>query len=241
MTWPRRGTLEGQARRRTLVVAAAAALAFLAGMAARGALADRADSSTQEAAATDAVSAASDRGTATERGDLTAGFAHDRAGARDAAVAYTSTLSQRLLYLEPADAEEAVRAVAAAASVDTLVADTRAALAQAREPLAAGTGATWWAVRPLAVKVEAYSPQRARVSVWLVHVLSRQGVVVPQSSWATETVELVWEDGDWRLWSDTTAPGPTPVLDGSDLPASAAQLDSELTGFEILGAEQAGP
>lgn len=234
-------TLKGQAGRQALAVAAATALAFLAGMAARGALGDRADSRTQEAAAPDSLSPARGPGSEAERENGTAGFAHDREGARDAAVAYTAVLSQRLLYLDPADAEAAVRAVAAAASVDTLVADTRAALARAREPLAEGTGATWWAVRPLAVKVEAYSPQRARVSVWLVRVLSRQGVVVPQSSWATDTVELVWEDSDWRLWSDTSASGPTPVLDGSDLPASAAQLDSELTGFEILDAEEAGP
>jgi hypothetical protein len=205
-------------------------------MAARGALGDRAGSDPQAAAATAALPAA---GRGAEQANTIAGFARDRAGAADAAVAYTASLSQRLLYLEPADAEAAVRDVAAAASADTLVADTRAALAAAREPLAAGSGSTWWAVRPLAVKVEAFSPQRARVSVWLVRVLSRQGVVVPQSSWAIDTVELVWEDGDWRLWSDITTAGPTPVLDGSDLPASAAQLDSALSGFELLDAEAA--
>ena len=70
--------------------------------------------------------------------------------------------------------------------------------------------------------------------MWVVRVLSRQGVVVPQSSWITETVELVWEAGDWRLWSDESTPGPTPVLDGSDVPASAAELETELTGFELL-------
>ena len=85
-----------------------------------------------------------------------------------------------------------------------------------------------------AAKVEAHTTDRARVSVWMVRVLSRPGVVVPQSSWVTETVELVWEDGDWRLWSDESTQGPTPVLDGSDLPASAAELDVDLTGFELL-------
>jgi hypothetical protein len=224
-------------RRRTLVIAVAAAVSFLAGMAARGALGDRADDGAQDAATPGPVSAPAEHG---ESG-ATARFARGRVGARDAAVAYTATLSQQVLYLEPADAEEAVRAIAAEASADSLVADSLAALDRAREPLAGGTGPTWWAVRPLAVKVEAYSPQRARLSVWLVQVLSRQGVAVPQSSWVTETVELVWEDGDWRLWSDTTTAGPTPVLGGSDLPASAAELDSKLTGFVLLGVEQAHP
>ena len=211
---------------RRVAVAGAAALVFLAGMAARGALGDRSESESQADAAP---------ASATETNDSTpAGFARSRDGAREAAIAYTATLSQRLLYLEPAEAEAAVRAIGANASVDTITRDVLAALETVREPLAAGTGATWWVVEPLAAKVEAHTTDRARVSVWMVRVLSRPGVVVPQSSWVTETVELVWERGDWRLWSDETSPGPTPVLEGSDVPASAAELDTELTGFELL-------
>lgn len=221
---------------RHLAVAATATLVFLAGMAARSALGDRGTTGTQEASTTPTVGH-SGPGPTREVHDAPAGFAATRQGASAAAIAYTTTLSQRLLYLEPPAAEAAVRAIAARASADTLVADTAAGLRAAREPLAQGSGATWWAVRPLALKIEAYSPQRARLSVWLVRVLSRQGVVVPQSSWVTETVEVVWEDGDWRLWSDTSTPGPTPVLDGSDMPATAVQLDAALTGFELVGTE----
>lgn len=226
-------------RTRQLVAAGAAALAFLAGMATRGALGDRppAESPTVEAP----VSERRGPGPTRETDGAPAGFARTREGARAAAIAYTATLSQRLLYAEPTTAEAAVRAVAADASEDSLVADALAGLDAAREPLATGTGATWWAVDPLAVKVEAFSPDRARVSVWLVRVLSRQGVVVPQSSWLTETVELVWEADDWHLWADSSRPGPTPVLDGSDLPATAAELDTELTGFELLDLAEAGP
>ena len=209
---------------------AAAALVFLAGMAARGALGDRGAAGSQATQAAPTASAGTGPTASIEGTPV--GFSQTRGGARAAAIAYTATLSQQLLYLEPDAAERAVRAVAAEASADTLVSDTLAALQAAREPLAEGSGATWWVVEPLATKVEAYSAQRARVSVWMVRVLSRPGVVVPQSSWVTDTVELVWEAGDWRLWSDESSPGPTPVLDGSDLPASAAELDAELTGFE---------
>lgn len=224
--------------RRTAAAAAAAAV-FLSGVAAGGALSDRRAGGAPEAATGPAAAGSvSDPDPNTRTGDVVPGFTQSRDGARAAAVAYTSTLSQRLLYLEPTDVEDAIRAVAADASADTLARDARAALETAREPLAAaGTGPTWWAVRPLAVRVDAYSPARARVSVWVMRVLSRQGVVVPQSSWVTETVEVVWERGDWRLWSDTTTPGPTPVLDGSDMPASAAELDLDLAGFEVLGTE----
>jgi len=218
---------------RRLAVAGAAALVFLAGMAARGAVGDRSARQPQaEAAAAEPRPAAS--GPTQELDGAPAGFAHSRDGATAAAIAYTATLSQRLLYLDPAAADSAVRAITADASVETITREVLAGLQAVREPLAAGAGATWWVVEPLAVKVEAYTDDRARISVWMVRVLSRPGVVVPQSSWVTETVELVWEDGDWRLWSDESTPGPTPVLDGSDLPASAAQLDTELTGFELL-------
>lgn len=217
---------------RRLAVAGAAALVFLAGMAARGAVGDRGESQPQTDA--EPTGQAATVGPTREPDGTPAGFARSRDGAREAAVAYTATLSQRLLYLEPDAAEAAVRAVAAEASADTLTNDVLAGLRTVREPLATGTGATWWVVEPLAAKVEAYTADRARVSVWVVRVLSRQGVVVPQSSWVTETVELVWEGGDWRLWSNESTPGPTPVLDGSDVPASAAELDTELTGFELL-------
>lgn len=218
---------------RSLAVAGAAAVVFLGGMAARGALVDRAASDAQAPAPASQPHAVGPGST----GDIDgapAGFARTRAGAQAAAIAYTATLSQRLLYLEPAAAEAAVRAAAAEASEASLTTDALNSLGAARQPLAEGTGATWWIVEPLAVKVEAFSTVRARVAVWLVRVLSRQGVVVPQTSWVTETVELVWEGGDWRLWSDMSTPGPTPVPDGSDLPASAAELDAELTGFELL-------
>lgn len=220
---------------RSLAVAGAAAVVFLGGMAARGALVDRAASDAQAPAPAAASQPhAVGPGPTGDVDGAPAGFARTRAGAQAAAIAYTATLSQRLLYLEPAEAEAAVRAAAAEASEASLTADALNSLGAARQPLAEGTGATWWIVEPLAVKVEAFSTDRARVSVWLVRVLSRQGVVVPQTSWVTDTVELVWEGGDWRLWSDTSTPGPTPVPDGSDLPTSAAELDAELTGFELL-------
>ena len=207
---------------------------FLAGMAVRGAIGDG-----SEAPSVTRPHASSGPGPTREVAGAPAGFARTRAGAQAAAVAYTATLSQRLLYAEPEAAEAALRAVAATASEETLVSEALTAVRQVREPLAAGSGPTWWVVEPLATKVGAYTEDRARVSVWLVRVLSHAGVVVPQSSWSTETVELVWERGDWRLWSDDASPGPTPVLDGSDLPASAAELDADLAGFELLGAAAA--
>ena len=218
-------TSTGRRSLRPLAAAALAAVVFLAGMAARGALGAGGEATEAQAgAAAAAEDAVTDDG----------GFERTRRGARAAAITYAATLSQRLLYLEPDAAAAAVREVAALASADTIAAETVESLTAAREPLSAGSGATWWVVQPLAVRVDAYASDRARVSVWVVRVLSRQGVVVPQSSWLTESVDLVWERGDWHLWATTSTPGPTPVLDGSDMPASAAELEDDLAGFELL-------
>lgn len=218
---------------RPLAAAAIAAVAFLSGMAARSALGN---DEAADAHASDTTPAEQSDGPTVEAHGVTTGFGRSRQGARAAAVAYTATLAQRLLYLEPDEAEAAVRTIAATASRDGLASKVATELAAVREPLSQGTGATWWVVRPLAAKFDSYGPDRARISVWLVRVLSRTGVVVPQSSWLTESVDLVWERGDWRLWSSTTTPGPSPVLDGSDMPATAAVFDAELAGFELLDA-----
>jgi hypothetical protein len=210
------------------VACTAAAVVFLAGMAARGAISAPAGPSTPSAGG---PRTAQGPGPAREDAGIPVGFAHSRDGALAAARTFTATVSQRALFFTPTQAETALQLIAADGAERSLIADAVAQLDAARTPLAAGTGTTWWVVRPLAARVDAYIPERARVAVWQVRVLSRQGVVVPQSSWITETVEVVWEHGDWRLWSSTTRPGPTPVLDGSDLPATAAGLDDSLRGF----------
>ena len=171
---------------------------------------------------------------------LPAGFARTRDGALAAGLVYTATVSQRVLYFDDEQTAAALESIAANAARDTFVADTVRQLEAARAPLSAGSGTAWWLVRPLAWKVEAYTPDRARIAVWLVRVLARPGVVVPQSSWVTETVEVVWERGDWRLWSTVTQPGPTPILDGSDLAESAAEFDAALLDYTPVDAAGAG-
>ena len=167
---------------------------------------------------------------------LPAGFARTRDGARAAGLVYTATVSQRVLYFDDEQTAAALESIASNAARDTFVADTVRQLEAARSPLSAGSGTAWWLVRPLASKVDAYTAELARIAVWLVRVLSRPGVVVPQSSWVTETVEVVWERGDWRLWSTVTQPGPTPILDGSDLPESADALDAALRDYTPVDA-----
>lgn len=169
-------------------------------------------------------------GPTTTRGGLPAGFTRNQAGASAAAMTYACA-SQRWLYLPDAEVERAVRAVATSAAAPRLIRDVLGEVRAAREALAASAGRIWWIVRPLAVKVESADEDRARVAVWTVSVLSASDVALPQSDWSTVTVDLVWEDGDWRVDAIDDARGPTPMVGPKDQPWQPEPFDEALDGF----------
>ncbi|WP_405165607.1 hypothetical protein OG203_11205 [Nocardia sp. NBC_01499] len=80
---------------------------------------------------------------------------------------------------------------------------------------------------PAAVSVAALAPSSARVVVWTVAV-SRSAItegapVSVVTAWATHTVELVWERGDWKAKDTTGRVGPSPdevVAPGTESPLS---------------------
>jgi len=53
----------------------------------------------------------------------------------------------------------------------------------------------------------------------------------PLAEWTTDAYELVWERGDWRIWSETQTPGPTPLAHPSETPSTPEQLRTALAGF----------
>lgn len=165
------------------------------------------------------------------------GFARTEAGAVAAAASFVCT-GQALLDMSPQSAERAIRELAAAASADELVSGHLDQLAGAREVLAAGNGPIVYRQSAIAWRVQAYDRNRARVAIWNVGVLSREGVAPPQAGWATSVVDLVWERDDWRVWGETVTPGPTPIADDSDAPATSAELHSGLDGFTDFGASR---
>lgn len=159
-----------------------------------------------------------------------AGFAGTPNGATAAAAAYVCT-GQALLDMDPLAAEKAVRQMAAAATADRQVADTMATLREVRTTLASGTGPIVYRQAAVAWRVESFSPHRARVAVWNVGVLARDGVAPPQAGWAISTFDLLWERGDWKVFDERITPGPAPILDDSAAPATAAQLIVSLRRF----------
>ncbi|MFJ3520777.1 hypothetical protein [Streptomyces sp. NPDC090131] len=79
-------------------------------------------------------------------------------------------------------------------------------------------------VNPVGTKVEKYSPETATVSVWYSALfgLAGEGSKNPVTeSWYTNTFELRWTDGDWRISDFTQKDGPAPV--GQDQRAATAE------------------
>jgi hypothetical protein len=222
----------GRATASPRVLVAVLLIVFLAGMAARGLL-WRGSASDTPARVGDRAATGSDAtkpGPASFDDNIPVGFSRSEAGARSAAANYVLT-GQVLLGLAPTEVPGAVRVFAAAASVDTQVSDAQEQLRHLRGVLVDGSGPIRYVQAVLATRVDAYSPQRARVSVWSVGVLARAGAAPPQAGWTVSTFELVWERQDWKVWSETITPGPAPLLNGAVKPAGNEEFDRSLNGF----------
>ena len=158
------------------------------------------------------------------------GFDQSEAGAVEAAIAYV-TCGPALLDMDPAEAEQAVRTMAAAATAEEQAETLHLRLVALQRALAGGNGPLRYHQAAIAARVDAFTPSGARVAVWHVGVLSKAGIATPQAGWAISVVDLLWEAGDWKLEHETVSPGPAPILDGSAPPATAEELDATLAGF----------
>lgn len=150
--------------------------------------------------------------------------------ARQAALS-TVVASQRWLYLDDKQLAAEVRALATPGAAERLAREEVEEVGLARDALAKSLGRVWWLVRPLAWRVDTFSPDEARVSVWTLTVLSASDVAVPQSDWLTVTVELAWADGRWLVDGIKDRPGPTPATGMRDEPWQPEPFDDALAGF----------
>lgn len=171
-----------------------------------------------------------------EAAGMPVGFAPGEHGAVVAAVAY-ATAPQRWLYFTDEEIRAAIDQIATPAAAPRMADDIVAEVAIAREQLGASSGRVWWLVRPLAWEVELHDGNEARVSVWVVTVLSAAEVAAPQSEWMTVTLDLAWVDGDWRVDAVRDAPGPTPIIGPKDRPWDAEPFDETLSGFTRMDGE----
>ncbi len=210
-------------RPRTLLMGFVVAMLF--GAAAHGLLVGTPSNSSSKVAANSSAP-----GPSLERAGLLVGFAHTRAGAIAAATTYVRE-GQRLFDLPSPQRDAALRSIAASAAADGVLGEQARQLNELGGIAQRGQGPLTWMVTVLATRLDAYTPARARVSLWRVGILSVSGLMAPLAEWTTVDYELVWERGDWRLWSETQVPGPSPIADPNQTPTTPNQWRTALSGF----------
>ncbi|MEV6681795.1 hypothetical protein AB0N09_33725 [Streptomyces erythrochromogenes] len=160
------------------------------------------------------------------------GFAHDEQGAQSAAANYAVALGSDAMF-DASRRRAIVQAVylpdvaaARQTDLDKVYADqdflARIGLDAAGK---APKGQTFISrVNPVGTKVEKFTGDTATVSVWYSALfgLAGEGSKNPVSeSWYTNTIELKWLNGDWRVSDFTQKDGPAPV--GRDQSAASAE------------------
>lgn len=169
-------------------------------------------------------------GPRTETAGVMTGFARSPAGAVAAASTYVRQ-GQRIFDLPAVDRTAALQTIASHAATNGYVAQESAQLAELDGIAERGQGHLIWDVSVLATRADAYTAARARVSIWRVGVLSVAGLTAPLAEWTTVAYELVWERGDWKVWSETQTSGPTPIGHPDAHPSTPDELATALAGF----------
>jgi hypothetical protein len=127
----------------------------------------------------------------------------------------------------------ALRRVSSRAAGSAFVDSELAQFGELRDALARGSGPSQLRVGVVATRVDAYARDRARVRLWRVAVLSRDGMTNPGEQWATVTYDLVWEHDDWKIWSESVTAGPSPSPTDAQL-ATPRELETSLAGFRLF-------
>jgi len=141
-----------------------------------------------------------------------------------------ATLMARVFPLDPAAARAVLAQVASDAYRDELVAAVAAELVPLQAQVAGLAGHPIYRQSVLAAEVGAYAPPRAQVGAWVMLTAGQAGVDDnATATFATVTVELVFEHGAWKLDQTSEVPGPSPEV--SDAPSSVDSLVSRLDGF----------
>ncbi|WP_318208451.1 hypothetical protein [Streptomyces sp. SJL17-1] len=174
-----------------------------------------------------------------KNGQIPTGYAQDEQGAQSAATNYAVALGSAEMF-SAATRSEIVHAVYAPSVVaarqddfDKVYADkgflSRVGL---QEDGTAPQGLTFISrTIPVGSKVENYTDDKATVSVWYSSLfgLAGEGSKKPVTeAWYTNSYELQWVDGDWKVTGLSQKDGPVPVA--RDQRASTAQEMRDAVG-----------
>ena len=108
--------------------------------------------------------------------------------------------------------------------------------------LMSGGGDVWWSVTPIASRVEAFDTDRARVSVWVVQVISSDvdpqlggDAVAPTVDFRTTVIDLVWDaDVGWSIWNTSSTAGPVPMMSTTSTMSAPTEFMDALGDFTLL-------
>ena len=205
-------------RPHSTVLIAAAAITFLAGLAAGRAVSSPPEQEAREVAVPD-TRANSSRSTQDESpAPPPPGFPQTRDGAVEAATSYGLAIDGPLLL----DAPRRSALLRDIASVDAR-ANLESTFARGADLIVTNLGLTddrtsdpgfVWRVVPGGWQLRSYERTRATVAIWATGVVLADGQPLAMPEWRTTEVELVWERDDWRLVGFATTPGPAPSLAG---------------------------
>jgi len=153
------------------------------------------------------------------------GFERSARGAEAAAVSFTQT-GMELLALSKAEADAGFAKFTTATGYAQVVGDFETVFTQVRKSLveaaiaaqqpgstATAGGAGFLHYTPVATRVVSYTNMQAVLEVWGLAVVAIDGAPVPEASWGTETITVIWDEAvdDWRVDTWASVPGPTPV------------------------------
>jgi hypothetical protein len=142
-----------------------------------------------------------------------------------------ATLLARLFPLDPSAARAALAAVASDAHRDQLLAAATAELAPLQRQVASLPGTPVYREAVLAAQLGAYTPPGAQVAAWVMLTVGQAGVDDnATATFATVTVDLVFEHGAWKLDATSETPGPSPEV--HDAPTSVDAFVARLAGFD---------
>jgi hypothetical protein len=165
-------------------------------------------------------------------GGIPTGYARDEQGAQSAAANYAVALGSDGMF-DKQRRDEIVNtvyapdvAVARRGDLDRVYSDEKFLTGIGLKPDGTAPSGMTFITRfnPVGSKVESFTAGRASVSVWYSALfgLAGEGSQNPVTeSWYTNTFDLRWVDGDWKVADFTQKDGPVPV--GRDQAASGAQ------------------
>lgn len=166
-----------------------------------------------------------------ERG-VPVGWSHDNHGARSAAVSAVALTGDvaRAGFITRSDM---IHVLASRRFAPTLAAESAGQLVELFGDLPTeGITASSVLFRelPLTAEVRHADTEEAQVAVWAVLIVGVPEHGAPRQLWRTVTVDLVWEDDDWRVDGWTATAGPTPAL-GTNAPIATVDDLAIVTGW----------